>query len=205
MNNMKNCLLAAVILIWPTSSCVALQAAEETLLGQKVREALLLNCIESCPPVASRLLELGPAKSVSAIVLSFAVQNKDAKKGDGTPAYPTLIDAVFALGKLKETTGLPLLRELIMREGVSPEVEIYALQSIGEIDPDGNKGVLLRALKSQEFPVRRAAAEALSKTNDASVLTELEVVASQEKSRGQSGVIQVLADAMRARMSAVVK
>jgi HEAT repeat protein len=84
-------------------------------------------------------------------------------------------------------------------------VEIYALQSIGEIDPDGNKGVLLRALKSQEFPVRRAAAEALSKTNDASVLTELEVVASQEKSRGQSGVIQVLADAMRARMSAVVK
>ncbi len=205
MNNMTNHILAAAILLWSTLGCAALKAAEETSLEQKVLDALRLNCIESCPPIAGRLLDLGPAKSVSAIVLRFAMQNKDARKGDGTSAYPILIDAVFALGKLKETVGIPLLRELVMRDGISPEVEIYALQSIGEIDPDGNKGVLLGALRSQEFPVRRAAAEALSKTNDTSVLTELGVAASQEKSRGQSSVIQGLADSMRTRISALVK
>jgi HEAT repeat protein len=139
------------------------------------------------------------------VVLHLAEQYRNAKAGQQSEEYSLLRASVFALGKLQWKAALPLLIDFVTRTDGPQEIVVFALQSIGEIDAEGNKTVLLGALKSQDFFTRRIAAEALSKTNDTSVLTELEVVASQEDHLDQSRVIQVLADSMRARMRPIVK
>ena len=156
-------------------------------------------------PNDARLLRIGPANSVSAVVLGLAEQYKNARSGEHSVEYLLLTRSVFALGKLQAAAAVPLLIDLVTRTDGPQEVAVLAIQSIGEIDAEGNKTVLLGALKSQDFFTRRIAAEALSKTNDPSVLTELEVAASQEDHLEQSRAIQALADSMRARIHPIAK
>ena len=50
---------------------------------------------------------------------------------------------------------------------------IFAVQSIGELDPEGYRDLLVGELSSKSFSFRRAAAEGLAKTNDKSVRARL--------------------------------
>jgi HEAT repeat protein len=200
------CIATIIPLFFLLTVAAFSQAPENVSLDQKVRDALQESCsYEGCGPMGPRLLKVGPANAVSAAVLRLAEQYKNAKAGQRSEEYSLLMTSVFALGKLQWKAALPLLIDFATRTDGPQEITVFAIQSIGEIDAEGNKAVLLGALKSQDFFTRRIAAEALSKTNDSSVLTELEVAASQEDHLDQSRVIQALADSMRTRMHPIVK
>jgi len=80
------------------------------------------------------------------------------------------------------------------------ELEVLAILSISQIDPAGSIPLLRDALRNPQFVVRLSAAEGLSKTDDQSIVYELNVVASRESSRDGRQQTQALADAMQTRL-----
>jgi hypothetical protein len=195
---MKTVILLVCVIGFSDQSFSGVEAND---LEKKIVAALEQTCYEGCDPIEGRLHALGEDGEVSRVVLKLAKQNKAATK-IGSEEYLILSRSVFALGKLKTSEAIPFLAELAQTRTVQDDVTVWAYQSIGSIDPQSTRDVLLAGLKSNEYSVRRAAAEGLSRSNDQSVLFELDVAASQEGTRETSRTIQALADSMRRRLAA---
>jgi HEAT repeat protein len=153
-------------------------------------------------PLAKRLLDLGDSKATFLILTDFVHKYREKKLS--SPEYILLVNAIRALGELKVQSAVNELAEIARKDEVS-EAKLLAIHSIGQIDPKGNRSLLPEALHNTDYSVRSLAAEGLSRTDDQSVLYELEVVASRESSRETSRAIQAFADTLRARMNAKSK
>jgi len=175
----------------------AFQGEPASSLTEKVKAELGLMYYDNPPPIEKKLLELGDAKSITAVLIDLATRSRDAEPPGLERLY--LIESVFALGKFKATEALPLLKDLVKSRDT--ELRVYTVQAIAQIDAKGSRGLLLQSLGDENFAVRRAAAEGLATTNDPAILTELEVQASREQFRDTFQAIQALADAMRSRMA----
>jgi HEAT repeat protein len=110
-----------------------------------------------------------------------------------------LAPSVFALGKLGDRRASPLLRDLLHAEKSPARFQV--LLALATLDRTANQDVLLVALHADDFSERRIAAEELAKSDDPSVLTEIEVQASREAFHELSLQLQRFADDMRARIS----
>jgi hypothetical protein len=168
-------------------------------LEERLEKELDIQYYDEAPPLRERLLKLGDPQAVSSALLEIAERYKAARTPGRELRY--LVDAIFALGKFRERRAMPLLFEIAEIADDPLGLKIFAVQSIGEIDPDGAKSVLLELLKNPG-PIRYTAAEALSKTDDPAMMRELEVAAAHEVSHAAFLLVQGLADAMRARINA---
>jgi HEAT repeat protein len=189
-------LLLSLLLV---SLRISAQSSAVSSLEQKVEAELEIVDFDTAPPympLEKRLLKLGNPEATSHILVSLLQKYKDARTG---LQYRYLLNSVRAVGKFQEHDALPLLTKMAEEEGTS-DVKLLALLSIGEIDPKGAKELLLSALRDREYSVRRVAAEGLARIDDQSVLYELEVAASQERSPEASSEIQGFANVIRARI-----
>ena len=77
-----------------------------------------------------------------------------------------------------------------------------AARSLGQIDAEGNKQLLLKALANKDdyFQVRVYAAEALGKTKDAEVLKALENYGREEKDSHVKQQFEKAAQELRGRL-----
>jgi hypothetical protein len=181
---------------------LALQIEATGSLEDRVRQQLRISYFdEDRPSVEARLLKLADAGTISDILLDFATKYKAALPTETEYSY--LVKSVFALGKLRGLRAVPMLADIVRSPTAVGNTKIFAIKSIGEIDPTGNLNLLLELLKAPaDGPsIRYAAAQALAKTDDPAILTELEVVASHERSRNTFLALQALADTMRTRIS----
>ncbi len=180
---------------------ITAQPSAGSSLEQKVEAELQVVDFDTAPPympLEKRLLKLGNPEATSRILVGLLQKYKDARTG---LQYRYLLNSVRALGKFQEHDALPLLTKMAGEDGTSDVLNSLALLSIGEIDPKGAKELLLSALHDRDYSVRRVAAEGLARIDDQSVLYELEVAASQERSQEASSEIQGFANAIRSRIS----
>lgn len=199
---MKTRRLSLLLFVTP----IFLAGADEkpSLADQVIRELRVVyyDDVDSPPPIHQRLLKLGNAKAIVPILISIAEANATAQEYE--PGARLLSASVFALGKIGDRQGTEVVAR-IARSGQTPDsIRIYAVQSIGELDPEGHRDLLVGELSSKSFSIRRAAAEGLAKTNDKSALMELDVAASREPSSGARRRLQELADGMRTRLNKTV-
>jgi HEAT repeat protein len=195
----KECILSLAFCLAP--SIVATQPFVERSLEAKVENEMRIVYFDTEPPyvpLEKRLLALADRKAVSRVLVEFVQKFKDARTGD---KYQYLVNSVQMVGKFQAADAIPALLEIAKKPAETSELRIFATRAIGEIDPKGNRSFLLEALRDNFYPIRHAAAEGLSRTGDQSVLYELEVVASRERSREASREIQALADALRTRVN----
>jgi hypothetical protein len=155
-------------------------------------------------PLEKRLSDLGNRKVISRILVEIIQKYKGARPRIDDE-YLYLVNSIRVIGRFEGADAVPVLLEIAKDAAENSDLKVFATRAIGEIDPKGNRGFLLEALRSDYYPTRHAAAEGLSRTGDQSVLYELEVVASRESSREASREIQALADALRARINAQPK
>jgi len=154
-----------------------------------------------------RLRKLGDQKAISRILIdlingSTDLIDKDFRPGNPDPdrRYWNLRIAISALGRLREQDAIPALTMVAKRASKTSELEALAILSIAQINPAGSIPLLVDSLRNPQYDVRLFAAQGLSKTNDQSMVYELNVTASRESNRGCRLEIQALADAMQARL-----
>jgi hypothetical protein len=148
------------------------------------------------PPLEKRLLALGDSAAMINILLDLAARHKGAQPPG--VEYRYLISSLDALGRLGEKRALPIA-EQAARSG-DWNVRMRAIIVIGRIGPASERELLLTALHDEDHAIRFAAAESLSKLDDPTIMTELEVQASHERDHWSFLKVQALADAMRTRI-----
>lgn len=211
----------ALLLLAGLAATGVTQFGAEVSLEEKVKAELEVVYFDKLPPykpLDERLLELGEPRTISLTVLAILQKNRATlslvKQDRGNKVgveYGYLVNGIRVLGTLHEREALPLLIELADVGGPSDltvramDIKLQALLAIGDLDAKGNQALFLRALKDPAYAVRKSAAEVLSTIEDPSVLTELEVAASQEPYRDTSKQIQAMADTLRARMNSKLK
>ena len=183
------------------------QPAAESSLEAKVKKELQTVYFDSAPPyvpLENRLLALGDRKAISRILVEIIQKYKGARPSARPridDEYTYLVSSMSVIGNFEGAEAVPVLLEIAKAATDKSELKILATMAIGEIDPKGNQSWLLGALHSSYYAVRRSAAEGLSRTDDPSVLYELEIVASRESSREARRELQALADALRAHIN----
>jgi HEAT repeat protein len=181
------------------STCLhALQSAPLESLEDKVKKELAVIYYDEPVPIKPRLLALGDAKTIGDILLDIAIKNKSARLDDLGLGYLYLHSSVGALGKLREPRAIPLLGQLATADDRT--TRMLALQSLGQIDPEGSRDILLNALHDEYGSIHYIAAAALSTVDDPKVLIELDVLASRVQNRNGAKTLQGYADAMRVRL-----
>lgn len=197
------------------ASCVAAcalsaQSTPVESLEAKVKQELGVLYRDKPRPseeIEVRLRKLGDQKAVVRILIDFINKGTDLIDDDFRPGNPdpdsryrNLRGAISALGRLHELDAIPALTMVASRASKTSELEVLAVLSIAQIDPAGNIPLLRDALQNPQYIVRLSAAEGLSKTDDQSIMYELNVVAARESNPGCRREIQALADAMQTRL-----
>jgi HEAT repeat protein len=95
---------------------------------------------------------------------------------------------------------MPVLTMVARRASEDSDLKLLAIRSIAQINPADSIPLLRDALQNPRWAVRLSAAEGLAKTNDQSIVYELNVVASRESNRDCRLQMQALADAMQTRL-----
>jgi HEAT repeat protein len=97
--------------------------------------------------------------------------------------YVYLNGATWVLGEMKEQQATFPLSQMLFDKKVHENIRALAARSLGQIDADGNKQLLLRALGNVNdyYIIRVYAAEALAKINDPQALKALEQYSRQER------------------------
>jgi len=196
-----------ILLLALTCASQGFEGSGPQSLEGKVKIELGMMCYEGCePPLENRLLKLADAGAVGDVLVKLIHQYKTARSPG--PEYLYLRMSISAAGKLGVVAAVPALLEFAKssQPGRDPrdadDLKMLSYQSITEIDPKGNKEFLLEALRDKTHIIRYFAAMGLSKTDDPSVLPELDVAASREPSHVAFLEMQALADSLRARLSA---
>jgi len=146
-----------------------------------------------------KLRQLGNDNDVAAVLARFASTHRHAT--EGSPEFLVLDSAVVCLGELKARSPNDLLSSLLTDRKVHENVRSRAAKSLGQIDPEGNKQILFRALDpavSDHYLIRVYAAEGLAKTRDAAALQALERYGREERDQYVRQQFQKAAQEMRA-------
>jgi hypothetical protein len=173
---MKHKTLTAVLLI---GTFAASGFCQGSALEEKVR---LLFMQEDGPPrdIPNDLRQLGGEREIAESLLQMASRYKHAEAG--TIEFKLLRPAVSLLGELRANSANEFLSSLATDSKVHQSVRAMAIRSLGQIDSEANKQILIRALDPSEHPsVRINAAEGLAKTKDAEALKALERFGREEK------------------------
>ena len=111
--------------------------------------------------------------------------------------------AVWMLGERKVKQAEGPLPQILFDRRVHENVRALAARSLGQIDSEANKQLLLKALAntSDYFAVRVYAAEGLAKTKDRLVLKALEKYSREERDPHVRQQFQKAAQQVRARIS----
>ena len=146
-------------------------------------EERVLDALRIIEPPDSGILGVvkaaGPPDLVKAAVLKIL--------DESYPVTPNkrlaLLRAIGVIGGLRYREAIPKI-QLVLRDGsLSQATRMSAARTLGRIDPEGSKEVLLAAFDAcapLEFQVRIAIAEALAETRDRNVLAKLETWARGE-------------------------
>lgn len=129
----------------------------------------------------AKIEELGSRDEVGLILLGMLKKYKHSEPG--SMEYIYLNGASWVLGGLRDQRATNLLSQMLFDAKTHENVRALAARSLGQINAEGNKQLLLKALANKDdyFQVRVYAAEALGKTKDSEVLKALEKYSQEEK------------------------
>lgn len=149
----------------------------------------------------AKLEELGHEEEVKAILLRMLTQYKYSEAE--TLQFVYLNAATWMLGAMKVKQAEAPLSQILFDPGVHENVRALAARSLGQIDAEANKQVLMRALAnvSDYFAVRVYAAEGLAKTKDPEALKALERYSREERDPYVREAFQKAAQEVRAKIS----
>lgn len=149
----------------------------------------------------AKIRGLGREEEVKAIVLNMIAKYDYSRPGTIEAIY--LSGATWILGELGLKEASRPLAQMVFDHKIHENVRALAVRSLGQIDAEANKEILLKALAkvSDYFQIRVYAAEALAKTKDPNVLKALERYTRQERDDHVRQQFQKAAQALRARVS----
>jgi HEAT repeat protein len=155
-------------------------AQEDSSLKAKIK-LIFLN--EDKPiDLKVEIEKLGRRERVTPILLDMLKDYRYTQ--EGTSEFLYLYRAVWVLGAFKERRASSPLASLLLDQRVHENVRTVAAESLGKIDAEGNKEVLLKVLdpKMADYPfIRIEAAKALAKTDDRQALKAIERLAAKER------------------------
>ena len=168
---------------------------QQPQLEEQIKQ-LLLN--EEPVDLKTELRRLGNDDEIATLLMQLASDNRSAVVR--SQRLIILDGAVSALGQIRATSANDLLSSLLTDQKVQRNVRAGAARSLGQIDPERNKEILLRALDqtSDFYLIRVYAAEGLAKTRDAKALKALERYGREEKDAYVRQKFENGAQAMRA-------
>ena len=128
-----------------------------------------------------RIEQLATKEEVTDILRKMVARHRYAREESLGLIY--LMGATSMLGELGDKEAERGLAVMIFDRRVHEDVRAMAVRSLGNIDPESNKELLLKALRSKKsdyFDIRVGAAEGLAKVRDPRVRTALEHAARHE-------------------------
>jgi hypothetical protein len=153
---------------------------QQPALEDRIRSLFLLEHGVPISDLPVKLRQLGDESETAAVLMRLASTYRYA--GEGSLGFKMVNGAVVSLGVLEVKSASELLSSLCTDRKVHEDVRALAARSLGQIDPESNKQILLRALApSEHYLVRVYAAEGLAKTRDAEALKALERYSREEK------------------------
>lgn len=177
---MKNMVIWAVTLSVALAACLPAMAQSD--LETKIERIFLYQPVYAEKyDRRTKIEELGRAEEVQAILLKMLIKYKYSEPETKEAGY--LTGATWMLGAMEVKQAVGPLSQMLFDRKVHENVRALAARSLGQIDPEGNKQSLLKALAnvSDYHLTRIYAAEALAKTKDAQVLTALERYSREER------------------------
>lgn len=147
----------------------------------------------------AKLEELGSGTEVRDILLKMLRSHAHVEAG--TPEYVYLLGATTMLGEMRVKEAIDPLSRLFSDQKINVSVRAFALRSLGQIDPEANKQLLLTTLanSSADHLIRGFAAEALANTNDAQVLKVIERSSREEQNATVRRKLEEAAQKLRAK------
>jgi HEAT repeat protein len=110
--------------------------------------------------------------------------------------------AVYMLGELKVKEAEENLSRILLDRTADRRTRAWAAKSLGQIDAEANKNILLEALRPHNYHlIRINAAEALANTKDRNVLRTLEAYSREERDDYVRQRLQKATDKLRAKRS----
>src|SRR5262249_19594040 len=128
-----------------------------------------------------KIEQLGSPEEVTAILRELVAENQYAR--EESIGFVYLTGATWMLGEMGDKQAEDRLAQMIFDPLVHENIRAQAVRSLGSIDANANKDVLLKALRSDEseyLMIRVYAAEGLARIKEPQVLTALEQAAQQE-------------------------
>ena len=179
--------MKAITIIFLATCLVLLTSSRnvqcQSNLEERVKSVFRRQPAEGVPHSRKLDIEqLGHTVEVRQILLNIIAKYKGVTVESGGN-FTELLGSIFVLGDLNEVRAIPILVEILSDDKSDNIVRSVAARAIGKIDPIGNKQHLLLILenKSNYYSIRLAAADALAKTKDASVLKLLDKYKNEEK------------------------
>jgi hypothetical protein len=124
--------------------------------------------------------KFGNDGEIVTVLTELASKNKHAEAQ--SPELMILKGSVAILGEFKAASANELLIAVLTDRQVPTNARALAARSLGQIDAEKNKQILLGFLgPSEDRSIRIYAAEALAKTNDSAALAALERIGSEER------------------------
>jgi hypothetical protein len=171
---------------------------QRTSLQEQVRPLFLREEGPPFPILATEVLKLGTDKQIAEVLTEFASTYRYAKKQ--SEEFLILRGAVASLGELKVNSADKLLASLLTDHKVHENIRAMSARSLAQIDPEGNRKFLLKALASTEpYLTRVYAAEGLANTKDSEALMVLERYSSDETDSYVRQKFEKAAESLRAK------
>lgn len=148
----------------------------------------------------AELEDLGRTEEVHAILLNWLSKHKHSDPGTKESLY--LRGATWILGAMQVKQATEPISQILFDPKVHENVRALAARSLGQIDADANKEVLLTALANTAdyFGIRVEAAEAVAKTKDPQVLKALSRYAREERDSYVKQKFEKAAQDLRAKI-----
>lgn len=162
---------------------VYLPVQAQSDLKEKINDIFLHLHNERQDGVRAKVVALGRKAEVEKILLEMTAKNKYAQV---LKEKMLLNGAVSMLGDLRVEQATGLFSQMLFDNKVNAYTRALAATSLGKVDAEGSKQLLLKALDPSvsDYPVLRInAAEALSKVKDRQVLEALERCSREEQDR----------------------
>lgn len=197
---MKDIIVLVSVLAAVLTVCVPVQGQSD--LERKIAEIFLYQPREGEQYDAKNKVEqLGSPGEVKAVLLRMLTEHKHSKPG--TKEFLYLVGATQALGEIKEIQAADALSWFLFDQNVDRVVRALAVKSLGQIDPEGNKDLLLRVMADVPgHPLTRIyAAEALAKTKDPQVAEALIRYSREEQDAYVRGKLEKAAQAAKTRVT----
>jgi len=148
--------------------------------------------------IRTKITELGREIEVRQVLISFL---SAYRYPENTMEELFLDGAVFMLGELKAKEAQGALSQILLDSTADRRTRAWAAKSLGQIDVDANKDVLLEALRPRQYHlIRINAADALANTKDPKVLTALDRYSREERENYVRQRLQKATDKLRARL-----